>query len=239
MIYDAVAVIGSVPSQPTWEDLFKILIKVYKLKESIEIILVFGNYSDELEYSLKERKRSDRAGSTAPLRTHVGEMSQEMPQGKNYQEFLSNTKNKSQLLKKFTEYLTHENTQKDLGRTTFNIEKDTVLISQSQQQSLFTSNQEEADTRIAPHCSESSKPVLVKAKDTDILVLMVYAFALTSPPYDWYLQIDNGKIVSAKKFIKILEKQLVCAYLSFILLLVVIPSATSLEYQKHVFLNNC
>ena len=36
-----------------------------------------------------------------------------------------------------------------MGRTTLNIEKDTVLISQSQQQSLFTPNQEEADTRIA------------------------------------------------------------------------------------------
>ena len=51
-------------------------------------------------------------------------------QGKNYQEFLSNTKNKSQLLKKFTEYITHENKRKDLmGRTTLNIEKDKVLIS--------------------------------------------------------------------------------------------------------------
>ena len=61
MIYDAIAVIRSVPSQPTWEDLFKILIKVYKLKESTETILVFDNYTDELEYSLKEQKRSDRA----------------------------------------------------------------------------------------------------------------------------------------------------------------------------------
>ena len=54
VIYDAMAVIRSVLSQPTWEDLFKILIKVYKLKESTETILVFDNYTDELEYSLKE-----------------------------------------------------------------------------------------------------------------------------------------------------------------------------------------
>ena len=194
------AVIHSVSSQSTWEDLFKILTKVHKLKESTETILVFDNYSDELEYSLKEQERSDRARPTTPLRTHIGGISQEIHQGKNYQEFLSNTKNKSQLLKKFTKYLTHENTRKNLmGRTTLNIEKDTVLISQCQQQSLFTLNQEEADTRIALHCSESSKAVLVKAKDKDILILMVYAFALTSPPYDWYLQIDNGKIVSVKK----------------------------------------
>ena len=68
-----------------------------------------------------------------------------MPQGKNYQEILSNTENKSQLLKKSTEYLTQENTRKDLmGCWTLNIEENTVLTSQSQQQSLFTSNQEEA-----------------------------------------------------------------------------------------------
>ena len=71
--------------------------------------------------------------------------------------------------------------------TTLNIEKDTVLILQSQQKSLFTSNQEETDTRIALHCSESSNPVLVKAKDTDILIFVVYAFSLTSLPHDWYL----------------------------------------------------
>ena len=161
---------------------------------------MFDNYLDELEYSLKEQERSDRAGPTASLRRHIGEISKKRHQGKNDQEFLSNTKNKSQLLKKFTKYLTHENTRKDLmGRRTLNIEKDRVLTSQSQQESLFTSNQEEAGTSTALHCSQSSKPVLVKAKDTDTLILMVYAFALTSPPYDWYLQIDNGKIVSVKK----------------------------------------
>ena len=64
------AVIHSVSSQSTWEDLFKILTKVHKLKESTETILVFDNYSDELEYSLKEQERSDRARPTAPLRTY-------------------------------------------------------------------------------------------------------------------------------------------------------------------------
>ena len=97
-----------------------------------------------------------------------------------------------------------------MGRATLSIEKDTVLISQSQQQSLFTSNQEEeeeeADTGIALHCSESSKRVFVKAKDTDISVLMVYAFAITSSQYVWYLQIDNGKTVSIKKICQIFGK---------------------------------
>ena len=97
---------------------------MYKLKESAETILVFDNYTDELEYFLHEQERSDSAGLTASLRKHIGEISQKMTQGKNYQKFLSNTKNKSQLLKILNEYLTHENTRKDLlGRTTLYIEK--------------------------------------------------------------------------------------------------------------------
>ena len=55
MIYDAMVLIHSVPSQPTWEDLFEILTYVYKLKESTETILVFENYANELEYSLKKQ----------------------------------------------------------------------------------------------------------------------------------------------------------------------------------------
>ena len=115
-----------------------------------------------------------------------------------------------------------------MGHTTLNIEKDTVLISQSQKQSLFSSNQKETHTRIALHCSESSKPVLVKAEDTDILTLMVYAFALTSQSYDWYLQIDNRKIVSIKKHIKILEKQLVLCLPQFL-------SLTGCDTVSHLF----
>ena len=61
VIYDAMSVIRSFHSHSTWEDLFKILIKVYKLKESPETILVFDNYTDELEQSFK-RTRKIRQG---------------------------------------------------------------------------------------------------------------------------------------------------------------------------------
>ena len=115
-----------------------------------------------------------------------------------------------------------------MGRTPLNIEKDTVLISQSQQQSLFTSNQEEADTRVALHCSESSKPVLVKAEDTDVLILMVYAFALTSPPYDRYLQTDNGKIVNVKNIYQNFRKTTSLCFCQF-------HSLTGCDFVSHFF----
>ena len=95
---------------------------MHKLKDSTETILVFDSYTDKLEYSLKEQERSDRAGSTSPLQMHIDEICHEILQGINYQEFLSNTEDKSPLLKKFTENLTQESTRKDLmGCTTLNI----------------------------------------------------------------------------------------------------------------------
>ena len=81
------------------------------MKQSAETILVFDNYTDELECSLKEQERSDTAGSTATLWSLICEISQEMPHGKNSQDYLSNTEDKSQLLKSSPNILhkkTHE-----------------------------------------------------------------------------------------------------------------------------------
>ena len=46
------------------------------------------------------------------------------------------------------------------------------------------------------------------------------------------------RLLAIKNLTQFFEKQLVCVYIiyiSFILLLAVTPSATSLEYQKYVF----
>ena len=39
---------------------------------------MFDNLMDELQYSLKGQKCSDRVGSTTPLQTNIGETSQEI-----------------------------------------------------------------------------------------------------------------------------------------------------------------
>ena len=83
VIYDTMVVIHSIPSEPTWEDLCKIFIKLYQLEESTETILVFDKNTDELEYSLKEKERSDMDGSTAPWQNKS-----KNAQGKIYPEFL-------------------------------------------------------------------------------------------------------------------------------------------------------
>ena len=58
----------------------------------------------------------------------------------------------------------------------------------------------------SPKLYSKKHTVRFNRKDRDMLVLMMYAFSLTSPPYDWNLWIYNGNVFSIKKFITMLEK---------------------------------
>ena len=111
-----------------------------------------------------------------------------------------------------------------------NIQRDAVLISQSEQQSLFTSNQEDADTRITLNFWERCQPVSLKTKYKDNLISMVYTFDVTSPPYDWYLQIDYEKVF--QNLGKTRDTDLSMFTSVFIPLLAATLSATSSKYHS-------
>ena len=54
------------------------------------------------------------------------------------------------------------------------------------------------DTRIVYYSSNLNKPCIVKAKDIDILILMIYAYAVQQPEHDWYMQTDKDTFVSIR-----------------------------------------
>ena len=66
---------------------------------------------------------------------------------------------------------------------------------------LFTCNHEEADTRMVLHAILEDTNVVVVSKDTDVLVIMVYAFAKFEPSKEWYLKIDHKKYVDVKSIV--------------------------------------
>ena len=68
------------------------------------------------------------------------------------------------------------------------LEKETREITPTGIKHLFTCNHEEADTRVIYHCTLDDKPIVVIATDSDILMLMVDAFAYLLPNHDWFLQ---------------------------------------------------
>ena len=60
VIYDTMAIVRFVTSEKIWEALLQTLVKPFRLQEAKETLFVFGNYSDNQEFSLKEQERINR-----------------------------------------------------------------------------------------------------------------------------------------------------------------------------------
>ena len=71
-IYNAMGIMGSVPSEQTWKPLLQTLVKAFRLREAEETILVFDNYSDIQELSLKEQERISQV-TNSTVRVYIGE----------------------------------------------------------------------------------------------------------------------------------------------------------------------
>ena len=124
---------------------------MYKLEESTETTVVFDNYTDELEYSLKARKIRWGWIDCFFTKTYCLKWVKRCPKVKIIKSSCQTPKTNLSYWKSSLNIL---HTRRDLmGRTTLNIEKDTALISHSQKQSLFSLNQVETDTRIALQAS--------------------------------------------------------------------------------------
>jgi len=69
----------------------------------------------------------------------------------------------------------------------------TWLVSPEDATLLETCNHHEANTRIVRHVSLSDKPVVIVAADTDIFVLLIYAFHKSHPSEKWFVKIEKNR----------------------------------------------
>ena len=60
VIYDAMAIVRSVPSGNTCESLFQILVKAFRIQGVEETVLVFDNYNNNQEFFLNQQERINR-----------------------------------------------------------------------------------------------------------------------------------------------------------------------------------
>ena len=104
----------------------------------------------------------------------MGVNAQEMPKVKAYQQYLENTENEAELKNIFTQNIQQDHARSKLKRNvTFKSRGVTYRINSSALKTLVPSNHEEAGTKIVYCCSSFDKPCIMKAKDTDILILIV------------------------------------------------------------------
>ena len=75
-----------------WEPLLQTLVKPFRLQEAEKNLLVFDNYSDNQEFSLKDQERINQ-GTNGTVGAYMEENAQVMPQNKAYQQYFENTEN--------------------------------------------------------------------------------------------------------------------------------------------------
>ena len=135
------------------------------MQESEEAILVFDNYSDNQEFSLKLQERINRAANGTE-KEYMGKSTQEMPQGKAYQQYLGNTGNKAELIDRFTRYLQQDHVRSNMEGNVISDSSDvSYIINSSELKTLFKYNHEEVDTKTVYCCGSFNKLCIQKAKE--------------------------------------------------------------------------
>eukprot|EP00794_Sanderia_malayensis_P016276 gene16276-biopygen13830 len=71
----------------------------------------------------------------------------------------------------------------------------TRVIDRNSSKVLHECNHEEADTRLVLHASLADTDTVVVSKDTDVLILLVWAFSKLDITRKWLLKYDNDKFV--------------------------------------------
>ena len=108
----------------------------------------------------------------------------------------------------------------------------TYRINSNKLKVLFTSNHEETDTKFLCSCSSFNKPCKMKAQDTDILILMIYAYAVQQPSTIGTWKQTKILLLVLEKFMKNLAVPLACCWHSFMQSRVVILLITSIIFQN-------
>ena len=129
-------------------------------------------------------------------------LEQSMLQGKEWSNFFHNIENKSDLLCLLAKYLKDE-AIRQCKKTPIlvNEELDTWRVLDGDSAIIFQCTQEEADTRMILHACREDTNVVVDSKDTDVLVLMIYAFTIHRPTSEWLMKIKAERYANIRKIL--------------------------------------
>jgi hypothetical protein len=126
-----------------------------------------------------------------------------MPQGKDWDLFLNNPDNKIELIQFLVNHYKSDpvRSKLEIPLTLTEEEKTWLVVKRTGIQELGQCNHTEADTRLVLHASRCDGPVIVRAADTDIMILLCHAFPICKPQHDWLMKVDH-RYVSISKVVE-------------------------------------
>ena len=136
----------------------------------------------------------ENRGEKQSARTHVEGPKQHMPIGMKWQEFLSVGENKEQLISLLGTYFENLSNNNLLSMPLIFTTGDKTLHLENGEETIIKScSHEEADTRLVLHAIEQESDVVVVCKDTDVLMLLVWAYSSYKVTHNWYFKYEGEK----------------------------------------------
>ncbi len=172
-LIDGMGAIQTVPPADNWGDYANALLTFCTPPpntEPISLGIIFDSYKSTTTKQLTQARRG-----VPGKRIFITSAEQSMPKGKDWDSFLKNSENKTELIQFLVEYYKLPTVRLKLkSPLTVTSEETTWHITSSSVTQLASSNHHEADTRLICEASKSNNPVIIRAADTDILILMCY-----------------------------------------------------------------
>ena len=152
-------------------------------------------YGDNRIKELTQRRRG-----ISGKRVHITNKGQAMPKAKDWESFLHSNENKAEFIKFLVDYLKEDNVKSKLSISVIITEAaNTWLITADNIEKLDSCNHHEADTRVVLHAALSNCPVVIGGTDTDILILLVFAYSRFNPAEQWYMKTARDSFVEISK----------------------------------------
>ena len=160
-----------------------------------KIALINDTYRPD---SIKAGTRETRGASSR--RVYLQGFNQMQLQGREWQEFFNNIKNKEDLIHLAATFFKSEDAKAKLTLPLVLTDREkTWLIENNVSKPMFDCNHEEADTRLALQASLEESTTVVVAKDTDVLILLLYGHLKTNPKHQWFMKIDHEQFINIAK----------------------------------------
>ena len=147
---------------------------------------------------------------TSSSKSNITGFEQNMPQSNNWHKFLNNSEFKDQLIEMMKQYVLEFGSgilPRSTPFITTSSEKE-YLISPVGNQVISGCNHEDADTRLVLHGFKVNLNVVVVCKDTDVLILTIWAYSKLNITNNWYLKYDHEKFAVIRKICSYLGKTL-------------------------------
>eukprot|EP00794_Sanderia_malayensis_P021307 gene21307-biopygen16343 len=162
---------------------------------SIELI------NDTYRYrSIRAKNGTRLKRGNTPQRTYIEAIDQKMLQSNSWLSFFNHIENKKDLIRLGSKFFRSEEGRQQLKLPLVFTEQEKLWeITRDGVSESIGCNHEEADSRLVLQACERDTVVVVVAKDIDVLVILVHAYAIVKPSSKWFMKIDHEKYVDVGK----------------------------------------